>query len=269
MKSSMVASLNAHHVPMTYLIAGVLLGAAVAILTLPWTRRDPDDFSKVELGYAWRGPRGAVAGAIRVLMDEGAARRSRRRGIVRTGERLPRGLDPLARSVYSGLGNFEGLSQLRNLMSVRDRMPAVARPVIDARLRDGRVRRTGGTLVALAAPVVALVTLAREVTTTGIVVSVVTVLGAGWLIALRGVTIRGARTLSAVPRPAVREGARRGGVLAGGTPAGWMLADFGYPTSSFAIDMSDLGGGHHSGGYDGGGHHGGDFGGDSGGHSGY
>jgi hypothetical protein len=268
MKSSVVAGLNAHHVPMTYLIAGVLLGAAVAILTLPWSRRDPDDFSKVELGYAWRGPRGAVAGAIRVLMDEGAARRSRRRGIVRTGERLPRGLDPLARSVYSGLGTFQGLGPLREQTSVRDRMPAVARPVVSARLRVGPVRRVLGTLVALGAPVVALVTLAREVTTTGIVVSVVTVLGAGWLIALRGVTIRGARTLSAVSRPAVRGGSRRG-VLAGSTPAGWMLADFGYPTSSFAIDMNDLGGGRHGGGYDGGGHHGGDSGGDSSGHSGY
>jgi len=254
---------------MTYLIAGELLGAAVAILTLPWSRRDPDDFSKVELGYAWRGPRGAVAGAIRVLMDEGAARRSRRRGVVRTGERLPRGLDPLARSVYSGLGTFQGLGPLREQTSVRDRMPAVARPVISARLRDGRVRRVLGTLVALAAPVVALDAFLRDVTVTGVVVGVVTVLGAGWLIALRGVTIRGVRTLAAVPRPAT--GAKRGGFasLGGGTPVGWMWADFGYPTSSFAIDTSDLGGGHHGGGYDGGGHHGGDSSGDSSGDSGY
>jgi hypothetical protein len=255
---------------MTYLIAGVLLGAAVAILTLPWSRRDPDDFSKVELGYAWRGPRGAVAGAIRVLMDVGAARRSHRRGLVRTGV-LPRRIDPLVRSVYSGLGTFQGLGPLRARKSVRDRMPAVARPVIGARLRVGPVRRVPGTLVAVAAPVVALDALLREVTATSIVVSVVTVLGAGWLLALRGVTIRGVRTLAAVPRPAT--GAKRGGFasLGGGTPVGWMLADFGYPTSSFAIDTSDFGGGHHSHHS----HHGGDFGGhdgggnDGGGDSGY
>jgi hypothetical protein len=150
---------------------------------------------------------------------------------------------------------------LRARKSVRDQMPAVARPVLGAGLRVGPVRRVLGTLVAVAAPVVALDALLREVTATSIVVSVVTVLGAGWLLALRGVTIRGVRTLAAVPRPAT--GVKGGGLasLGGGTPVSWMMAGFESPTSSFAIDASDFGG------YDGGGSDGG--GSDGGGDSGY
>ena len=259
---------------MVYLIAGVLLGAAVAILTLPWSRRDPADFSNVELGYAWRGPRGAVTGALGVLMDVGAAKRSRRRGVVRTGERLPRGLDPLARAVYSGLGSFQGLGPMLNNKSVRDRLPAVARVVVRAGLRVGPVRRALGSLAALAAPVVALVALTRGVGDPGtaIPVSVVTVLVGCWLLGLRGVTVRGARTVATAPRPAAVAGGRsrrRRVALAGSAlPAGWMLAGFAFDYGSpngFGVDLDGgHGGGYDGGGFDGGGSDGG--GGDSGGY---
>jgi hypothetical protein len=133
--------------------------------------------------------------------------------------------------------------------------------VIGARLRVGVVRRLAGTLAALASVVVAVVGVVRGVDMgTGIPVLVVTVLLGGWLSRLRGVTIRGARTLASVPRPETKTTDRtiRRGVLAGtnGIAAGWFLADPGHVTSSFAFDTSHDGG--HDGGhgaFDGGGGH--------------
>jgi uncharacterized membrane protein YgcG len=258
---------------MMYLIAGALLGAAVLILTLPWSRRDPADFSTVELGYAWRGRRGAVGGAMRDLINARVIGRSRLHGMVLTDKKLPHGVEPFVRAVYAGIGRSRGLSGFLSRTDVSKEMPRVAERVLGAGLRVGRVRRALGSLLALAAPVIALVELGKETgdATTGIVVGIVTVLGAVWLVALRGLTIRGTRTLAAVPRRrfAARRAAtepdptRQGALkqLGGGLPAGWLFAGFGMVTSSFAVDSgyfgSDFGGG------DGGG--GGDFGGGDGG----
>lgn len=256
---------------MVYLIAGVLLGAAVAILTLPWSRRDPAGFSTVELGYAWRGRRGAVGGAMRDLINERVVGRSRLHGIVLTDKKLPHGVDPFVRAVYAGVSRSRGLSGFLSRNDVAKEMPRVAERVLGAGLRVGPVRRMLGSLLALAAPVVALVAVGDEVddVTTGIVVSIVTVVGAVWLVALRGITIRGARTLAAVPRrrfaarrEATEPDATRQGALAslgGGLPAGWLFAGFGMATSYFAVDTGYFGGDF------GGGGGGGDFGGGDGG----
>jgi hypothetical protein len=256
---------------MMYLIAGVLLGAAVLILTLPWSRRDPADFSTAELGYAWRGPRGAVGGAMRDLINERVVGRSRLHGMVLTDTKLPHGVDPFVRAVYAGIGRSRGLSGFLSRTDVSKEMPRIAERVLGAGLRVGRVRRVLGFLLALAAPVIALVAVGDEVgdATTGIVVGIVTVVGAVWLIALRGITIRGARTLAVVPRRrfAARKGAtqpdptRQGALasLGGGLPAGWLFAGFGMATSSFAVDTGYFGGDF------GGGGGGGDFGGGDGG----
>lgn len=251
---------------MMYLIAGVLLGAAIVILTLPWSRHDPADFSTAELGYAWRGPRGAVGGALRVLINARVVGRSRIHGMVQTDAKLPRGVDPFVRAVYAGVGRARGLSGFLARTDVHRELPAVAERAMVARLRVGRARRVIGTLVALAAPVIAVVAMGNETTTatTGIVVSIVTGLIAARLVALRGVTIRGARTLAAVPRRGY--GARQGATGQGGglngseLPVGWLTAGalfgFGAPTSSFAVDTGsfggDGGGGDSGGGGDGG-----------------
>jgi hypothetical protein len=71
---------------MTYAIVGALLVAATAVLTLPWSRRDPADFTPVELGYAWRGSRGAVQAALGVLHDHGLVR-ARRGKVARRGRK--------------------------------------------------------------------------------------------------------------------------------------------------------------------------------------
>ena len=240
---------------MVYLIAGVLLGAAVAVLTLPWSRRDPADFSTVELGYAWRGPRGAVIGALRVLMDEDR-RRWRQDGMVRPDKRLPRDVDPLVRAVHAGLDHPRGPSALLELRKVEDELPPIAERVLGARLRVGPARRAIGSFVALVAVMMPVVALAHSVgdVVTGIAVSVGTVLVASRLVALRGITIRGARTLAAVPRRGGtrRRGARRGGRLAAAsfsvlTGAGWETpAGFGAVGGDSG---GDGGGGDSGGGY--------------------
>lgn len=187
---------------MTYLIAGGLLGAAMVILTVPWSRLDPNDFSNSELGYAWRGPRGAVAGALRTLVEVGAAKRSRKRGVTRTGARLSPHIDPFARAVYGGLGSTGGVTALREMKSVQARLPEVRQRALHTRLRTGVTRRLVGTLATLAAPVVALVGVLRGVDIgVGIPVLAATVLLGGWLLTLRGATVRGARTIAGVTRP--------------------------------------------------------------------
>jgi uncharacterized protein (TIGR04222 family) len=240
---------------MAYMIALALLVAAVAVLTSPWSRRDPADFSTIELAYAWRGPRGAIGGAMRVLMDEGLARRVRGRGLKLTDKRPSRDLDPLVRAVYDGLDLPRGPAALLDLEELGDTLPPIAARAIGARLRVGAPRRVVGSAAALAAPMVALVALAHGVGNplVGIAVILVTGLGAWWLMTLRGTTIRGGRTLAAAARPRRRR-ARRGALsgLVGTLPTGWIMADFGEATSSFAVDVADAGGGDGGGG-DGGG----------------
>src|SRR5262245_17381708 len=188
---------------MAYVIAVLLLVGAVAILTTPWSQRDPDDFTTVELAYAWRGPRGAIGGAMRVLMDEGLARRVRGRGLKLTEKTPPNDLDPLVRAVHDGLDLPRGPAALLDLDTLADALPPVAARVIGARLRVGATRRVTGSAAALAAPVVAVLALALGVGNifAGILVCLVTILGSWWVMTLRGTTIRGGRTLATAARP--------------------------------------------------------------------
>ncbi|MGH8968175.1 MAG: hypothetical protein ACRDXB_23010, partial [Actinomycetes bacterium] len=157
---------------MAYVIAVLLLGGAVAVLTSPWSGRDPAGFTTVELAYAWRGPRGAIGGAMRVLMDEGLARRVRGRGLKLTDKPPPEDLEPIVRAVYGGLEVPRGAAFL-DLDELGDTLPPVAARVIGARLRVGAIRRIVGSAAALAAPVVSIVALVRGVGFVGVAVSVV------------------------------------------------------------------------------------------------
>lgn len=233
---------------MAYVLAGVLLVAAVATLTLPWARRDPDDFTLAELGYAWRGPRGAIIGALRALVQADVVRLSRVRGVVRTDKPAPADTDRFIRVVYGTTDLPRSPGTLRELPSVTKALPPVAERVLAAGLRVGWPRRLVGSCVALAAPVVVLVA-HRDVA--GIVLGVVAILVAGWLIVLRGTTIAGIRTLAAAPAgsPAPRGSGRSGGsvgfaVLTGGTYVPVCVAS---PEGSFGWG-SDFGGGSDSGG---------------------
>jgi hypothetical protein len=234
---------------MAYVIALLLLVGAVAVLTAPWSRRDPADFTPIELAYAWRGPRGALGGAMRVLMDEGLARRVRGRGLKPTGKPPPEDLDPIVRAVYGGLGLPRGPAALLDLDELGDTLPPVAARVIGARLRVGATRRVVGSAAALAAPVISIVALATGAghALVGIAVGLVTLLGTWWVMTLRGTTIRGGRTLAAAARPR-RSRTRRGALsgLVGTLPTGWVTADFGETASSLAVDTvdtADVGGG--------------------------
>jgi hypothetical protein len=227
---------------MAYVIAVLLLVGAVVVLTTPWSRRDPAEFTTVELAYAWRGPRGAIGGAMRVLMDDGFARRVRGRGLKLTDKPPPPDLEPVVRAVYGGLGLPSGAAALLDLDELGDTLPPVAARVIGARLRVGAIRRVVGSAAALAAPVVSVVALVSGVghVVVGVVLSVVMLLGAWWVMMLRGTTIRGGRTLAAAARPRRRRSGR--GPLSGlvGTlPTGWIRADFGERANGSAADVSD------------------------------
>ncbi|HEX6357204.1 hypothetical protein [Actinophytocola sp.] len=235
---------------MVYMIAAALLVAAVAILTLPWSRRDPADFTLVERGYAARGAGGALVGAMSTLVGLGVAQRSRAHGLVRTNTALARGAgDPLSRAVYKGIGNANGLVGFMDLPDVEAALAPVGAKVTGAGLRVGPGRRTLGSFAALAAPVVAATALARGAghVALGVTVGVVALVVAGWLLNLRGVTVAGARTLA--PRP--REGA-----------SGVRLSHASVIVSLFAVaSWSDGGFSAAGGGFDGGGDGGGDAGG--------
>lgn len=237
---------------MPYLIAGVLLGAAVAILTVPWSRRDPAEFTPVDLGYAWRGPRRAVIGALGSLLVGGYARRSRKKGIVRSDLPLPNGLEPLVRAVYGSL------TVLLALASVRAALPPIASRVLAAGLRAGVMRRWLGSLVALAAPVVAFVGVARGdgPIGVGIAVAVLSVLVMAWLLSLRGITIAGSRTSADARRGAALgvEGAGPREIVAGSSIGSTLLIYLGAPDGGYFADHTFHGGfdGGHHGGHDGG-----------------
>jgi uncharacterized protein (TIGR04222 family) len=240
---------------MVYVIAGVLLGAAVLTLTLPWSRRDAAGLSLVELGYVWRGPRGAVAGALRVLHDQHAVKQTYG-GMERKTRQLPRGSDPFVRAVFAGLDVPRGPAALLEMPGVEEKLPPIAERVLAARLRVGPVRRGLGSLAAATAPVMAMVALAHGVGSiaVGIVTFAVSLVVAAWLGSLHGITMAGLRTLAAAPR--VRRGARRRGRLADATSSlggSYLWANFGGMEGGFGIGVSDAGG--HGG--DSGGHHGG------------
>lgn len=213
----------------------------------------------MELGYVWRGPRGAVAGALRVLHDQGAVR-STHGGMERKVPRPPRGADPFVRAVFAGLDVPRGPAALLELPNVEEELPPVAERVMAARLRVGPARRGVGSLAALAAPVMAMVALGHGVgpTALGIATVAVSVVVAAWLASLHGITIAGVRTLAIAPGVRRRRcSARRGGVLSQATSLGgiWLLPGYGATDGGFGVVVGDSGGGHH--------------GGDSGGHGGF
>lgn len=240
---------------MAYVIVGALLVAAVAVLTLPWSRRDPAGFTRPELGYAWRGERGAVRAALGVLSDQGFVR-ARRGKVTRRDKKMTRGGDPFVRAVFAALGPTEGdVFSLLEAPAVREHLTPVADRVIGARLRVGAPRRAAGSALAFASPVIALVALAHGVgsAVAGVITSVVAVLVAIWLFRLHGVTIAGARTLAGAPADRTRrpdgEPARVSSLSSG---VGWLFAptDFGLPGGGFD---GGIGSGGDGGGGDGGG----------------
>jgi uncharacterized protein (TIGR04222 family) len=224
---------------MAYLIAGVLLGAAVAILTFPWSRRDQKDFTLAELGYAFRGPRGALAGALRTLVDLGVARPSRQQGVTHSDEPLPSGTDPFLRAVYGAISVPREPAELLDLPSVEKALAPVAARAITAGMRVGPARRAVGSLAALAAPVTALVALAHGGDLVlGIVVSVVALVVFGWLVSLRGVTIAGTRTLSGRRTQQTGTGGESSQLEA---PIRVLVADLGAPSGGFGVPVSESG----------------------------
>lgn len=221
---------------MAYVIAGVLLGAAVAILTFPWSRRDQNEFTLAELGYALRGPRGALAGALRTLVDLGVARRSRQQGVVHSDVPLPSGGDPFLRAVYGAISVPRELTELLDLPKVEKALAPVAQRAISAGLRVGPARRAIGSLAALAAPVTALVALAYGGDLVlGIAVSAVAVVVFGWLMSLRGTTIAGTRTLRLQPS------GEEGGSSQVEAPIRVLIEDLGAPSGGFGVPVSESG----------------------------
>lgn len=186
---------------MAYVIVGVVLVASVAVLTLPWSRRDPADFTWLELGYAWRGSRGAVQAALGVLHDQGCVR-VRRGKAERRDKKLPRGTDPFVRAVFTALGpTADDVSTLLEAPAVQEHLTPVADRTIGARLRVGAPRRAAGLALVLAGPVITLVALAHREgpVVAGVLTGVAAVVVGGWLLGLHGMTIAGARTLAMAP----------------------------------------------------------------------
>lgn len=240
---------------MPYVIVGALLVASVAVLTLPWSRRDPADYSRPELGYAWRGSRGAVRAAIGLLHDQGFVRARRGKVERRDKKKLPRGTDPFVRAVVEALGpTADSVSSLLENPAVQEHLTPVADRAIGTRLRVGAPRRALGSAMVLASPVIALVALAHGVgsVVAGVVTSVVAALTAVWLLRLHGVTIAGARTLAAAPGRRVRRANGKPAGLSGmSAGSGWVYAsvDFGYADGGFAGDAGGDGGGGDGGSY--------------------
>lgn len=158
-------------------------------------------------------------------------------------------LDPIVWAVYGGLDLPGGAAALLDLEELGDTLPPVAARVIGARLRVGATRRLVGSAAALAAPVFSIVALVSGVgyVLVGIAVSFVTLLGAWWVMTLRGTTIRGGRTLAAAqPR---RRRPRRGALsgLVGTLPTGWIAADSGkLPTAPSGTPPTSATAGSHN-----------------------
>src|ERR1044071_1665264 len=108
---------------MMLIIALGLCVVAAAALTWPWRRAG--DVTPVEVGYAWRGERGAVLGAVGVLI---AGRLALGGSTASRLERpLPDHLDPLVRAVYDSLVIPRSVRTLLAKDAVRAQLPAVAR----------------------------------------------------------------------------------------------------------------------------------------------
>lgn len=200
---------------MAYVLVGVLLVASVAVLTLPWPRRDPADFTPLELGYAWRGSSGAVRAALGVLHDLGLVRARRGRVERRDKKKLPRGTDPFVRAVFDALGpTADSVSSLLENPSVQEHLTPVADRAIGTRLRVGAPRRAAGLVLVFASPVIVLVALAHGEgpVVAGVLTGLAAVVVGGRLLGLHGMTIAGARTLAMVPgrRSRLGKGKRAG-----------------------------------------------------------
>jgi uncharacterized protein (TIGR04222 family) len=199
---------------MAYVLAGALMVAAVAVLTLPWSPRDPKDFTRPELGYASRGPRGAVRAAIGVLHNRELVQV--RRGKVKPrNKKVPPGTDLFVRAVFEALGpTADDVSTLIEAPVVQEHLPSVTDRAIGARLWVGAPRRAAGVTLLFASPVIVMVALAHGTgpVVAGVLTGLAVVVVASWLIGLRGMTIAGARTLAMAPaRRSPRASGMRGG----------------------------------------------------------
>ena len=236
---------------MAYVIAGVLLVAAMAVLTLPWSRRDPAEFTRLELGYAWRGSRGAVQAALGLLHDQGCVR-ARRGKAERRDRRPPRGTDPFVRAIFDALGpTADDVSTLLEAPAVQEHLTPVADRAIGARLRVGAPRRAAGLALVFAPPVITLVALAHGEgpVAAGVLTGLVAVAVGGWLLGLRGMTIAGARTLAMAPSRRSRTGDGERSGLADMSPGGWVFGATAFETPG---GFGDGGFGDGGGGGDGG-----------------
>ncbi len=240
------------------LIIAVGLGVvAAALLTWPW-RSDAEQVEPVEVGYAWRGRRGAVLAALGVLIAGKLAMAGRDREASRLDRPLPDAVDPLVRAVYDSLGIPRGVKALLARKAVRAELPAVARRAVRAGLRVGVLRRAVGSLAAVAAPVVAAVA-------GNVVVAVVTGVVALALLAQRGRTLAGRAAMGAVrrARPTARATVAETSMRGSAAAAVAFFAVGAFTTMSFmggGWGGSDGGGGDHGGDFGGG-----DFGGGDGG----
>jgi uncharacterized protein (TIGR04222 family) len=237
---------------MAYVLAGALMVAAVAVLTLPWSRRDPADFTRPELGYAWRGPRGAVRATLGVLHNRELV--SVRRGkVTRRDKKVPRGTDPFVRAVFDGLGpTADDVSTLIETPVVQEHLPPVADRAIGARLRVGAPRRAAGLALTFASPVIVLVALAhgKGPVVAGVLTGLAAVVVAAWLAGLHGMTIAGARTLAAAPGRRSRHGnGTRAGLADMSAGSGWVFGATAFETPGGGLGDSGMG---DSGGDDGG-----------------
>jgi len=186
------------------LVAVCLLAVAAVVLSLPWGRRDPEEFSAADVGYVRGGPVGAVLAALSVLYVEGLVRvRDGRRGFLRTLLPLPEEAEPLVRAVHSALESPARLRRILGQWGVRRAVEASATRVYAARLRTGEWQRLAGTIASFAAVVVAVAALfADGIDILGIAVAVVILVGAILLWRGRFVTVAGRRLVAGVRRAA-------------------------------------------------------------------
>lgn len=247
---------------------------SVPLLTLPLTRGGDRPTATV-LGYAWRGRKGAVLAAVRILIAEGIARARPRHGDVRREKRrLPVGGDPLVRAVYAALLSPRSVDDLAELSSVAEEVDKVASRATG--LRVGRLRRAGGVALAVLAPAACLVGLITGEGLPAIAATAGTAIAAILLVRLNGTTIAGIRALRAARsshtrrRPTTAKKAALHAVLQ--TPGIWVYDDSFH--SVVGLDRDDHGSGvgvsgspgfDSSGGYSADGHYGSDSGSHSGG----
>lgn len=226
-------------------VAGGLFVLAALLLTVPWRRRDPAGFSPVEVGYAVHGPNGGLLAAVRLLKKKGLVEvRPRRDQIRRKGKRLPKDVDPLGRAVLEALRHHpHSPAGLLDDAGVGEELRAVGGRVQRAGLRLGPARRVCGSVLALAAPVVAVIGVVYDVDpVVGIAVAVVSTVGEVATLRQNGMTLAGRRTLAAAGVRRTKTAAltvQSVGVVGGSAE----FADRKYETPGWDFDGLDSGGG--------------------------